>query len=173
MYHKARDMLRKPNFQRMVSAKPILKDGKRTQNIPRICSEPGWTEEQIRQYDALALEDLHLQKGDDGRRTGTLFLNKEGKQGPMRQRPDFREAKQAHRQQYKEHAESTGERINSIHPAHQARQNYRQHFKGSEEYNYTVHPRTGLKYYLSTSSSSSSQWQQHDDWKSSQSWDYL
>ena len=61
---------------------------------------------------------LHLQKGDDGRRTGTLFLIKKERQGPIRQRPDFRKAKQAHRQLFKEHAESTGEAINS-HPAHQ------------------------------------------------------
>ena len=65
----------------------------------------------------------------------------------MRQRPDFREAKQAHRQLFKEDAESTGEGINSIHPAHPARQNYRQQLKGSEEYNCTVRPRgrTGVK----------------------------
>ena len=65
-----------------------------------------------------------------------FFLKKKGKQGPIRQRPDFRGAKQAHRQLCKEG-------INSIHPAHQARQNHRQQFNGSEDYNYTVHPRTG------------------------------
>ena len=57
----------------------------------------------------------------------------------MRQRPDFRKAKQAHRQPYKEQAESTGEGINPIDPAHQARQNYRQQLQGSEEYNFSVH----------------------------------
>ena len=45
------------------------------------------------------------------------FCLKERKQGPMRQHPAFREAKQAHRQLYKEHAGSTGEGIYSIHPA--------------------------------------------------------
>ena len=48
-----------------------------------------------------------------------IVLDNEGKQSTMKQRPDFREAKQAHRQLYKEHAESTDEGINSIHPAHQ------------------------------------------------------
>ena len=49
---------------------------------------------------------------------------------------------------------------------------HRQQFYGSEEYNCTVRPRTGWKYHFSTSSSSSSQWQQNDEWKSTQSWDY-
>ena len=39
-------------MQRMVIAKLFLKGGFRTHNIARICLE-----EQIRQYDALALED--------------------------------------------------------------------------------------------------------------------
>ena len=46
----------------------------------------------------------HLEGGDDGKRTGTFFLNEEGKQGPIRQRPDVREAKHEYRQLCKEHA---------------------------------------------------------------------
>ena len=41
-------------------------------------------------------------------------------------------------------------------------------------YNYTVDPRTGWRFYTSsrpTTSSSSSHWEQHDDWKSNKSWD--
>ena len=34
-----------------------------------------------------------------------------------------------------------------------------------------VHPRTGWKYYPSTSSSASAHWQ-HDGWKPNQSWDF-
>ena len=51
---------------------------------------------------------------------------------------------------------------------------HRQQFKGFEEYNYTVGLRTGWRLYPSTrptSSSSSAYWEQHDDWKSNQSWD--
>ena len=112
-------------------------------------SEQGWTEEQLRQYDALVLEDhsheATLGESDDGRRTGILCQIKKGKQNPMRQHPDFREAKQAHRQLFKEHVESTGERNSSIHPADKTRQSLRQRFKGFEEYNFLVHPRTGWK----------------------------
>ena len=43
----------------------------------------------------------HLQKGDDGKGT-----DKEGVEGKIRQRPDFREAKHTYGRLYKEHVES-------------------------------------------------------------------
>ena len=162
----------------MVSAKLCLKDGIRTQNIVRIClNKDGQKKNQTN------LMKLHLQKGDDGRRTGALFFFKttERKQGPIRQRPDFREAKQAHRQLYKEHAESTGEGIHSIHPSTPSKTKLSTisdqqvppkilSFRGVQLHGFTLE--LDWKYNPSTSSSSSSQWQQHDDWKSNQSWDY-
>ena len=39
-------------------------------------------------------------------------------------------------------------------------------------YAYSVHPRIGWRYYPSTNSSSSSQWQQNNEWRSTQSRDY-
>ena len=108
-------------------------------------SEHGWTEERNRQY-ALALEDHSYEASPGERRQWEqnwhIVLDKEGKQGPTKQQHDFRKAKQAHRRPEKENPERTGERINSIHSAHQARQKYRQQVEGSEEYNFTVHPRT-------------------------------
>ena len=53
------------------------------------------------------------------------------KRGPMRQRPDFCEAKQTYRQLYKEHVESTGEGNSPIHRVDQTRQSHRQRFKVS------------------------------------------
>ena len=157
----------------MVIAKLFLKDGIRTQNIDRKCLNMDGQKNNSDKTTHLQHwktnpTKLHLEKGERWEKNWHTVLSKEGKQGPMRQRPDFRDANKL----YTEHAESTGEGINPIHSAHQARQNYRQQFKGSEEYNYTVLPRTGWKYYPSTSSSSSSQWQQHDDWMSNQSGDY-
>ena len=76
-----------------------------------------------------------------------IVFNKEGVQGPMRQRPDFREAKHAYRRLYKEHVESTGQGNKSIHPAQQRRQNSQQQFDEHEEHAFTVHPRPGWKYY--------------------------
>ena len=84
----------------------------------------------------------------------------------------FVEAKHAYRRLFKEHKESTGQGNESIHPAQQTRQNSQQQFDEHEEHADTVHPRTGWKNDLSTSSSSSSLWQQNNEWKSKQSWDY-
>ena len=57
MYHKARDMLRKTKDANNGHCQTVLerwyKDAKYRTNL----SEHGWTEEQIRQYDAPALED--------------------------------------------------------------------------------------------------------------------
>ena len=71
-------------MQRMVIAKLFLKSGFRTQRYRANLSEHGWTEEQIRQHYALALEDhsheATFAEGDDGRRNGTLFeMKKENK----------------------------------------------------------------------------------------------
>ena len=151
MYHEARDMLRKAQIAKNGNCQTILEKLYKDSQYLADLSENGWTEEQIRQYDALALED-HSYEATSGERrrwekNWQFVLNKEGKQGPMRQRHDFPEAKQKHRQQYKEHAESTGEGMNPIHATHQARLNYQQQCKGSEEYNFSVHPRTGWTYY--------------------------
>ena len=62
-------------------------------------SAEGWTEEKIKEYDALALEDRSCEATlqERGRRqmNWTIVLNREGVHGPIRQRPDFREAKRA------------------------------------------------------------------------------
>ena len=71
------------------------------------------------------LMKLHLKKGDDWKKNWKFVLDK-GVQGPIRQRPDFREAKHAYRRLHKEHVESTGQRNKSIHPAQQRKQNSQQ-----------------------------------------------
>ena len=97
-------------------------DGFRTQNIARIClnmdGQKNTSDNTTHLHWKTIPTKLHLEKGDDARRTGILFLKKrkEGKQGPVRQRPDFREAKEVHRQLYKEHAESIGEGV-YFHPS--------------------------------------------------------
>ena len=65
-----------------------------------------------------------------------ISLNKEGTQGPMRQRPDFRERTRIFNYTTI-HVESAGEGNSPIHPEDQAR-HHRQQFEGFEEYNYTV-----------------------------------
>ena len=107
----------------------------------------GWTEENIKQYDEFALEDHSCEATPAERaryeKNLKISLNRQGREGPIRQRHDFGLAKHAYRQLYKEHAESTGEGNKPIHPAQQRRQNYKQQFAGFEKFAYTVHPRTG------------------------------
>ena len=122
MHHRASDMWRKAKLPQNGSCQTILERWYKDTKYRAALSEHGWTEEQIRQYDAVAWED-HTYEASPGEwrrweKNWHIVKNKEGKPGPIRQRPDFREAKQAHRQLYKEHAESTGEGITSIHPAH-------------------------------------------------------
>ena len=97
-------MREKPKMERMVIATLFLKGGTRTQNIARMCLNKDGQNNKSDNTTHLPGKTipmkLHLQTGDDGRR------------------PDFREATQAHRQLYKEHVESTGEGIDSIHIQH-------------------------------------------------------
>ena len=71
-------------------------------------------------------------------------------------------------------SKKTGEGNRPIPPAQQTRQRREQQFEGLDDDKYTVDPRTGWRFYPSsrpTPSSSSTHWEQHDDWKSNKSWD--
>ena len=108
-----------------------------------------------------------------------LSLNKEGVQRPVNQRPDFAEAKQKLKRLHDD-VKETSEENTPIQPTQRTRQRRDQQFEGLEEYDYQVDRQTGWRTYPSksrgnlwhpTSSSSSTQWEQHDDWsKSWNSW---
>ena len=57
MYHKAKDMLRGAKHPKNGSCKTILERWYNDAYFQKSLSDEGWTEEKIRQYDALALED--------------------------------------------------------------------------------------------------------------------
>ena len=154
MYHKARDMLRKAKtskewFVRDYSGKmghrcSLAKvivwwrlDRRENQTVRSTCLGRPF------------LWSYTCRKGTMAKKLENV-LNKEGKEGKIRQRPDFREAKHTYRWLYKEHVESTGQGSKSIHPAQQRWQNFQQQFDEHEEYAYMVHPRTGWIYYSST-----------------------
>ena len=174
MYQKARDMLRKAKLPKNGPCETILERWSTDAVYQKLLSE-GWTEEKIRQYDALSLEDQSYEAAPAHwarwQRNWKIVLYK-GVEGKIRQRTDFREAKHAYRRLYKGHVESNGQGNKSIHPAQQRRQNSQQQFDEHEEHACTVHRRTGWRYYPSTRSSSSSQWQQNNEWKSKQRRDY-
>ena len=88
---------------------------------------------------------LHLKKEVDIRIPGRdLWTERDSRTNQAT--PDFREAKQKCIGLYNEHVERTGEGNSPIHPALQTRQ-HDQQFEGRDEYNYTVDPRTGWRFY--------------------------
>ena len=173
MCFKAHDMLRKAHSNENGNCKTILERWYKDEQYRKSLSDIGWTEEQIKQYDALALEDHSYVTAPEKRgrfqNSWKISLIREGIQGPIKQRPEFIEAKQKCIRLYNEHAERTGEANSPIHPSR-----HDQQYEGLDEYNYTVDPRTRWRFYpstRSTTSSSSAHWEQHDNWKSNQSWD--
>ena len=140
MYHKGRDMLSKAkNTKEWSLNKLFLKGGIRTQNIARICLNMDGQKNKSDNTTHSHWKTIPMKLRE---KNWQIVVNEEGKQGLMRQRPDFCEAKHTYRQLHKEHVESTGEGNSLIHPADQTRQSDGQQFKGFEEYNYMVHPRT-------------------------------
>ena len=100
MYFKAHHMLRKARSNKNCNCKTILERWYKDDQHRKSLSNIRWTEEQIKQYDALALEDLsYVAKTEERSRnekSWKISLNREGIQGPMNQRPDFMEAKHKH-----------------------------------------------------------------------------
>ena len=176
-------MLQKARQTKHGGYKTILERWHKADTYRKSLSYIGWTEEQIIQYDELALEDhSYIATTEERTRNGKKWvpsLHKGGVQGPQNQRPDFVEAKRECKRLRDEHVKKTPEGNTPIHPIQRTRQRRNQQFEGLEECNYQVDPRTGWKSYPSrsqghlwhpTSSSSSTQWDKHDDWKSNKSW---
>ena len=68
MYHKARDVLRKAQNGKNGYCETVLERWYKDAQYRANLSEHGWTEEQIRQYDALALEVLSCEATPEKRR---------------------------------------------------------------------------------------------------------
>ena len=114
VYHKARDMFEKSQTsKRAVGAKLFWNDGPQMQSIKSHCLMKVGQKRKSGSTTHLLwktiLMKLHLQKGDGGKGTGNIGKNKEGIEGKIRQRTDFREAKHAYRRLYKGHVESAGQ----------------------------------------------------------------
>ena len=80
MYHKARDTLRQAKVKRMVSAKLLWKDFTEMTNTASLCLKKDGQKNESDNMTHLHRKTipvkLHLEKGDDGRRTGTFFQKK-------------------------------------------------------------------------------------------------
>ena len=88
-------------------SKTILERWHKDDDYQKSLSDIRWTQEQITQYDKIALED-HSEIATPKERARNeknwvLSLSKEGVQGPMNQRPDFVESKREFRRLHDEH----------------------------------------------------------------------
>ena len=97
MYNKAKEMLQNARQPKHGGYKTVSERWRKDDKNRKSLSDVGWTEEQIIQYDELALEDhSHIATRKERSRNEkhwVLSLNKEGVQGPLNQRLDFVEAK--------------------------------------------------------------------------------
>ena len=116
MYFKAHDMLRKVRSNNG-NSKTILDIWHDNDKRRTFLSDIGWVEEQIIQYDAIALEDHSCvdswQEKSRKEKSWTFSLNAEGIQVPLNQRSDFIEAKQKCKILFDEHSAITGYRNSS------------------------------------------------------------
>ena len=125
----------------------------------------GWDEDFCARYDAIA--DIAKQ-AERSRKENSwkLALNTSGKNGPMDQRDDYREAKKTHERLFQEH----GKGNTRLHPKDQVRQRRSQQLTGTEEGTERVDPKTGWKWYEHPSTSSSPSSWQAASWRKSSSW---
>ena len=126
MYFKAHDMLRKARKDRYGNCKTILERWYKDDKYRESLWDTGWTEEQIKQYDAIALEDhSHVAANEERRRNQkscNISLNREGLQGPMIQRSDFIEAMHKCKRLHDEYTETIGETNKPNLPVQQIRE---------------------------------------------------
>ena len=186
MHYKAKKMLQNARQPKHGGYKTILKRWHKDYKYHESVADIGWTEEQIIQHDQLALEDhsksATSEERDRTEKSWVLKLNKEGSQGPMNQGRDFVEATREMKRLHDEHAKEISEGNTPIHLVQRSRQRRHQQCEGLEEYNFYVDAQTGWRTCTSKSQgnlsqnpthlSSSTQWEQHDDWKSKKSWTY-
>ena len=78
MYFKAHEMLRKARSIKNGNCKTILERWYRDEQYRKSLSDIGWTEEQIKQYDAFALEDHSYVATPEERGRYKSSLNKTG-----------------------------------------------------------------------------------------------
>ena len=176
MYYKAHEMLKKARKHKN-GYRNILDRWNNDDKYRKSSSDFWWTGEPIIQYDEIALGDHSYvaTKAERSRneKSWKLSLNAEGKQGPLNQRSEFKEAKQACKRLYYKYTAITGKGNKPIPPGQQVRQRLDQQFEGLEECEYGLKASTGWRFYPSSTmhSSSSPRRQPSSDLWSTWCWD--
>ena len=144
MYCKAHDMLQKARQPKHGGNKSILERWHKDEQYRKSVSEIGWTEEQIIEYDKIALEDHSYVATRSERiqntKHGVLRLTQDGAQQPLHQRLDFAQAKRECKRLHDECVTRTQQEYRTIPRDQQARQRRGPTFEGIDEYDYRVDP---------------------------------
>ena len=151
MHSKAREMLQKARQPKHGGHKSILERLQKDDHYRNSLSLIGWTEEQIIEYDMMALENhlYHRTRSERIRHSEhwTLRLNQNGLQEPLNQRPDFVQAKRECKRLHDEYMAKTQPEYRTIPRDQHVRQRRGQPFEGHEEYDYHVDSRAGWRFY--------------------------
>ena len=114
-------------------------------------SNNGWNWCDIMPFDRIALENQnYVATRAERYRHSELWilnLNQDGPQQPLKQRPDFAQAKRECKILHDECMAKTQQEYRTIPRSQQVRQRKEQQFEGIEEYDYAVDPRTGWRFY--------------------------
>ena len=154
-YYKAKEVLQKARQPKHGGYRTILERWHKDDKYRKSLSVVGWIEEQIIQYDELALEDHSYfatrEERTRNENSRVLKLNKEGVQGQMNQGPDFVEAKREMKRLHDEHVKETSEGNTPIHLGQRPKQLRNQQFEGPEVYDCQIDAQTGWRTYPSQS----------------------
>ena len=150
MYCKATDMLPKARQPKHGGHKSMLERWHTDAQYRKSLSDIGWAEEQVTEYDKIALEShSHVTTRSERihkSKHWILGLNQDGVQQPLYQQPDLAQAKRECKRLHDEHVTRTQQDYRTIPRDQQARQRKGQAFEGIDEHDYRVDPQTGWKF---------------------------
>ena len=112
MYYKAKTVLQKAKQPKHGGHKTILERWRKDDKYRNSSTSGGWTEEHIKEYDAIALQkQTHIASRTEGRRISQNWVLKDNRQGgqqiPRDQQPDFAQAKKITKRLHDENLKET------------------------------------------------------------------
>ena len=152
MHFHAKQMLKKTRQGKHGGHSAILARWYASESYRKSISAIGWREHHILLYDRIALEK-HFYKATGAERiqmANNWILTATSEVGPhlpLDQRPDFVQAKRECKRLRDEHLARTQQEYRDIPRSQLIRKRKGQHFGGHEEFDCTVDPNTGWRFY--------------------------
>ena len=147
MYCKAKELLQKVRQPKHGGHTSMFESWHKDAQYRKSLSEIGWTEEQIIEFDKIALEDHSYvatrSEIIQNSKHWILRLNQDGVQQPQNQRRDFALAKDCTNQ----HVTRSQQDYRTIPRDKQVRQRRGQAFEGIDEYDFRVDPQTRWRFF--------------------------